>query len=49
MWDFSQYALEDLFKIRDAEDVLSHYEMHDSDMLFTINLELQEREKKGLE
>jgi hypothetical protein len=46
MYDFSAYDLKDLFKIRDALNILAKYELHNDDMLHAINMELNHRPEK---
>lgn len=47
MWDFSMYNIQNLFRIKEALEMLAEFSLEDSDMLFAVNMELQEREKKG--
>ena len=32
-----KYTLQDLFKIRDAIDILAKYDLHDKDLLYEVN------------
>lgn len=41
MWDFSEYSLDDLFKIRDACVILKAYGLENEDMLQEINAQLE--------
>jgi hypothetical protein len=43
MYDFSDYEIEDLFKIRDALQALQKYGLVDEDMLFCVTQEIQRR------
>ena len=45
MFDFSDYEIEDLFKIRDALKVLENYSLAEEYMLREINHEIKRRNK----
>ena len=48
MYNFSTYELPDLFKIRDACEILARYALHNKDLMAEVNKEIQERAQKGL-
>lgn len=48
MYNFSTFELADLFKIRDACEILARWDYQNKDLMAEINKELQERERKQI-
>jgi hypothetical protein len=47
MWDFSDYELRDLFRIRDCWEMLKEYGLENEDGLSEVNRELERRCDNG--